>query len=140
MSKRSMFIAGPTLLGLILFGFLLNAGPNTSKSKTVTGTLVDVKCYSMGGFVVNDHKDMKGKPLPNCAVVCSRMGIPVAVLDSNKKVHIIAGPASGYSKWMSMEVRLTGMEGKYAAVFIPETIEVKEKGKWVKKELPGAMM
>lgn len=83
---------------------------------------------------------MKGNKLPNCATACASMGIPVGVLDKDKKVHIIAGPASVYANWMELEVRVKGMYGKYAKVFIPEKIEVKENGKWVDKDVPGAMM
>jgi hypothetical protein len=140
MRRRPVITLGLVLLVLGVFSLLLYAGDKKEKPKYISGTLVDTKCYAMGGFVLNDHKDMKGNKMPNCATACAVMGIPVAVLDGDKNVHVIAGPASGYSKWMAMEVRLTGMYGKYAEVFIPESIEVKEKGKWVKKDLPGAMM
>ena len=140
MIRRSAISIGMVLVTIITFTILLQAGNQKAKSNLISGILIDTKCYAMGAFVINDHKDMKGKPLPNCATACAVMGIPVAVLDKDKNVHIIAGPAGGYSKWMAMEVRLKGMHGKYADVFIPESIEVKEKGKWVKKDLPGAMM
>jgi len=132
------------LLSIVSFSLLtLYAGDKDKgemKAKVIEGTMVDTKCYSMGAFVTNDHMDMKGNKLPNCATACAAMGIPVGVLDNEKTVHVIAGPAPGYSQWMAMDVRVTGMYGKHLKVFIPEKIEVKEKGKWVEKQLPGAMM
>ena len=142
--RKLYFILSAALILVISSALLLlyagEKGKGEIKAQVIEGTLIDTKCYAMGAFVTNDHKDMKGNRLPNCATACAAMGIPVGILDSEKTVHIIAGPASGYSQWMAMEIRLSGMYGKHAPVFIPEKIEVKEKGKWVQKELPGAMM
>ena len=41
---------------------------------------------------------------------------------------------------MAKEVRMHGMFGKYAKVFIPDKIEIKENGKWIEKDVPGTMM
>ncbi len=136
--KRFIIVLALAVLSVSLVAAF--ADDKKDKPTEISGTLVDVKCYAMGGFVMNDHKDPKGKALPNCATACSVMGIPVAVLDKDDKLHIIAGPGSGYSQWMAMEIRLKGMTGKYADVFIPNALEVKEKGKWVKKDVPGTMM
>ncbi len=124
-----------------IFFLMLQAGDEKTKgTATIEGTLVDMKCYSAGGFVTNTHKDAKGNDLPNCATACASMGIPVGVLDAEKNVYIIAGPAQGYANWMAKEVRIHGMFGKHANVFIPDKIEVKEDGKWVEKDVPGTMM
>jgi hypothetical protein len=140
MRKVSLILLISLSLSLSLFLFLQAGDKDKGGAKTIEGTLVDTKCYAMGAFVTNDHVDMKGNKLPNCATACAAMGIPVAVLDKDKKVHVLASPANGYAQWMAKEVRIKGMYGKHAKVFIPSHIEVKEKGKWVKKDLPGAMM
>lgn len=140
MKRLSLILLTGLILSLSVFFLVLQAGDKKGGTVTIQGTLVDTKCYSMGAFVTNDHYDMEGKKLPNCATACAAMGIPVGVLDGEKKVHILASPANGYASWMAMEVRVTGMYGKHAPVFIPAKIEVKEKGKWVEKPVPGAMM
>ncbi len=140
MKKYSVIFMLVIVFTLGLSMLLVHAGDKSKSAKVIQGTLIDTKCYSMGGFVVNDHKNMEGKKMPNCATACATMGIPVGVLDGGEDVHVLAAPASGYAKWMAQEVRVHGMKGKYADVFIPQKIEVKEDGKWVKKELPQAMM
>lgn len=142
MRKVSLILTLAVVLSAVFF-VIVQAGDEKDKqagAATIEGVLVDTKCYSTGGFVENTHKDADGNDIPNCATACASMGIPVAVLDADKNVHVIAGPASGYAGWMSKEVRMHGMFGKYARVFIPDKIEVKEDGKWVKKDVPGTMM
>lgn len=106
-----------------------------AKAETITGTLVDLKCYASGGFLTNDHGEMKG-----CGAMCATGGLPVGVVDANKKVHFLGVPAPAYASFVGQEVRLSGMRGKNADVFIPEKLEVKENGKWVEKKLPKTMM
>ena len=106
-----------------------------AKAETISGTLVDLKCYAAGGFLTNDHGDMKG-----CGAMCATGGLPVGVVDANKKVHFLGVPAPAYAGLVGQEVRFTGMHGKNADVFIPEKLEVKEDGKWVEKKLPKTMM
>lgn len=141
MRKYSLSILLALVLGLGIFVLVLQAGDKDKKMKaeTVEGTLVDTKCYSIGAFLTNEHL-VGGKKMPSCATACAMMGIPVAVVDKDKNVHILAVPAQEYAKWMAMEIRVRGMPGKHAGVFIPEKLEVKENGKWVEKELPGTMM
>lgn len=141
MRKLSLYLVVMAALTLGVF-LLVHAGDKkmSMKGQTLEGTLVDLKCYSAGGFLTNDHMNMKGKKLPNCATACATMGLPVGVVDSQNHVHVLAVPAAAYAKWMAKQVRLTGMNGKYADVFLPSSLEVKENGKWVKKELPGTMM
>ncbi|NIV72778.1 MAG: hypothetical protein GWN16_10970 [Calditrichae bacterium] len=122
------------------FVFVLQAGSKSKgKAATVEGTLVDSKCYSMGAFLTDAHT-VKGKKMPGCATACASMGIPVAIVDEDENVHILAVPAQEYAKWMASEIRVKGMYGKHADVLIPQKLEIKEDGKWVEKELPGTMM
>lgn len=140
MRKISLILSIVFMVSSILFLMLHAGDEKTEGAATIEGTLVDMKCYSAGGFVTNDHKDAKGNTLANCATACASMGIPVGVLDAEKNVHVIAGPAQGYANWMAKDVRMHGTFGKYAKVFIPDKVEVKEDGKWVEKDLPGTMM
>ncbi len=65
------------------------------EGKTIEGTLVDTKCYSMDARnVSNDHVTPKGT-LPKCATACANMGIPVAILTAGGKVYTLAVPAPG---------------------------------------------
>ncbi|RMI19590.1 MAG: hypothetical protein D6681_02895 [Calditrichaeota bacterium] len=128
------------LLGVFFVYLQAGEGKMKMNKQVIEGTLVDTKCYAMGGFLTNDHMSMDGKKLPNCAVACASMGIPVALVDKDGNVHVLAVPAAAYKDWMAKELRLTGMTGKHAPVFIPEKLEVKENGKWVEKQLPGTMM
>lgn len=142
MRRGSFVVLSAVLLVLSVLVVFLQAGDKQEmmKSETIEGTLVDSKCYAMGGFLTNDHMNMKGDKMPSCATACASMGLPVALVTADKKVHILAVPAKEYAQWMAMELRLTGMQGKNADVFIPEKLEVKENGNWVAKDLPGTMM
>ncbi|RMG64895.1 MAG: hypothetical protein D6715_09025 [Calditrichaeota bacterium] len=142
MNKRTLFLVAVMVFALVASFALLQAGDKSMKAQTVEGVLIDTKCYSMGGFTTNDHKDMKGNKLPNCATACASMGIPVGVLTKDKKVYVIGLPAQGFAQLMAKEVRLVGMHGKFGAdnIFLPEKLYVKENGKWVEKPLPKGMM
>lgn len=125
------------LFVLVAFSaFTLALGGGEDDKTTVTGTLVDSACYSKGGFLTNDHGDMA-----NCGTMCAKGGIPVAVVDKDKNVYLLAAPAPGYADYVGMQVRIVGTQGKHAKeAFIPEKLEVKEDGKWVEKKLPKTMM
>lgn len=134
--RRIIFIL--SIFALLAFSFILLASQEKKaddKATTITGTLVDLTCYAKGGFLTNDHGDMKG-----CGAMCATGGLPVGVVDANKKVHFLGVPAPAYAGLVGQEVRFTGMHGKNADVFIPEKLEVKEDGKWVEKKLPKTMM
>jgi len=134
--RRIIFIL--SIFALLAFSFILLASQEKKaddKATTITGTLVDLTCYAKGGFLTNDHGDMK-----NCGSMCAAGGLPVAVVDKDKKAHFLGVPSSGYAEYIGKEVRFTGMHGKHADVFLPEKLEVKEADKWVEKKLPKTMM
>jgi hypothetical protein len=122
---------------VLAFGALVLSAQekDMAKSESITGTLVDLKCYAAAGLTTNDHGSMKG-----CGEACAKGGLPVGLLDANKKVHLLAVPAPAYASLVGMEIRLTGMHAKNADVFIPEKLEVKEGDKWMEKKLPKTMM
>ena len=96
--------------------------------KTIEGTLVDTKCYSMNEKnVSNDHVTPKGT-LPNCATACAKMGIPVAILTADGKVYTLAVPAGQLADHMAKQARATGMVT--GRVVVAEKLEVKEGNVW----------
>jgi len=106
------------------------------EGKTIEGTLVDTKCYSMNAKnVINDHVTPKGT-LPNCATACAKMGIPVAILTADGKVYTLAVPAGQLGDHMAKQARATGMvKGR---VLVAEKLQVKEGNTW--KEVQIATM
>jgi len=136
MRRSSFVVVAVALLAVFAVAVMLNAQDKPmAKPETISGTLVDLKCYAAGGFLTNDHGDMKG-----CGAMCATGGLPVGVVDATKKVHVLGVPAPAYASLVGQEVRFTGMHGKNADIFIPEKLEVKEDGKWVEKKLPKTMM
>lgn len=136
MRRSPVVVLAVALLVVFAIAVMLHAQDKPmAKSETITGTLVDLKCYAAGGYLTNDHGDMKG-----CGAMCATGGNPVALVEAGKKVHFLGVPAPAYASYVGQEIRFTGMHGKNADVFIPEKMEVKEGGKWVEKKLPKTMM
>jgi len=106
------------------------------EGKTIEGTLVDTKCYSMDARnVSNEHVTPKGT-LPKCATACANMGIPVAILTAGGKVYTLAVPAGQVANHMAKQARATGMVK--GGVVVAEKLEVKEGNTW--KEVNIATM
>ena len=128
--KRSIAVLACTV---VLFAFTT---PKLSVV-TVTGKLIDTKCYGMmHDNLNNDHMvkghDGKMMKVPNCATACSAMGIPSGLLVDGKKdaqVYILITPTGTLAEHQAKEARVTG-EVAYEGAIIPSKIEVKEKGKW----------
>lgn len=129
----------------VFAGTIFPAAP--SDDITVTGTLVDTKCYGMMAKANfgNDHK-LPGKDgvmmtVPNCATACSGMGIPAGIVEGGKvggKTYVIIASTTALKDHMAKEARVTG-KLVYDGGIMPGKIEVKEDGKWV-DVTPGAMM
>ncbi len=126
--------------GILTLTLVLTMGVAVALSggegKTIEGTLVDTKCYSMDERnVSNDHVTPKGT-LPKCATACANMGIPVAILTEGGKVYTLAVPAGQVANHMAKQARATGMvKGR---VVVAEKLEVKEGNTW--KEVNIATM
>lgn len=132
MRKSPIVVLFAVMLMAFAVAVMLSAQEKAAaKSETVTGTLVDLKCYAAAGVLTNDHGSNKG-----CGAACASSGLPVGVVDANKKVHVLGVAAPDYASYVGQELRFTGMHGKHADIFIPEKLEVKENGKWVEKKLP----
>ncbi len=130
-----MFKKGLSLLFVFSLVSFAYAGKGGKETTTITGTLVDLKCYSATGVKTNDHGDMK-----NCGSMCAQGGLPLGLVDEKGKVVMLGVPSPAYAKYVGKDLRLTGTYGKHARMFMPREMEVKENGKWVKKKLPKTMM
>ena len=136
MHKSSLrFFTAMVLALFALAAFSFAQEKAAAKSETITGTLVDLKCYAAGGFVTNDHGSMKG-----CGTACAKGGNPVGLVDTGKKVHFLGVAAPEYANWVGMELRLTGKHNATANIFLPDKVEAKEDGKWVEKKAAKGMM
>ena len=136
MRRSPIVVLAVALMAMFVIAVLVNAQDKPmAKPETISGTLVDLKCYAAGGFLTNDHGDMKG-----CGAMCATGGLPLGLVDANKKVHLLGVPAPAYASLVGQEIRFTGMHGKNADVFIPEKMEVKREGKWLEEKLPKTMM
>lgn len=109
------------------------------KKITVEGTLIDTKCYAMNhANVGNDHQSPDGV-MKGCATKCAKDGIPVAVLQENGKVLILAVPAKAFAPYMAQHVRVVGMV-PFEGAFIPDKVEVRSAdGKWKQVEITTMM-
>jgi hypothetical protein len=133
-------------LGMLAFTFPDAATVSVPDEVTISGKLIDTKCYGMNhGNINNDHmapgKDGKMMTVPNCATACASTGIPVGLLEGGKKdakVYMLVTPAGALAKHQSKEARVTGME-VFGGGLMPSKVEVKEDGKWV-DVTPGGMM
>ncbi len=126
--------------------FVVGFSSNGPKEVTVTGTLIDTKCYGMNhDNVENAHyvkKDGEKMKMPNCATACANMGIPAGLLEDGKKdgdVYVLITPSNAVADHMAKEARVTG-ELAYAGGIIPSKIEVKnDDGKWEKVKVATMM-
>lgn len=84
MFKLPVFVVASALL-------LTVSAPSFAKTESITGKIVDQTCYTkdMANNAGVDHKmpaDTK-----DCAVMCAKKGMPLALLTSDGKVYQIAG-------------------------------------------------
>ena len=117
-------IAGSALLG-ILFLSLSSFIRKNDDSKTVTGEILDMKCYMSSGAHGDGHKD--------CSVTCIKGGAPMGVLTDDGKVYLlIAGKNSDAyddaKKHAGEKVIITGTVSEKGGVQALIVTEVKAKG------------
>ncbi len=125
------------ILLMVALGAVLTAvafskgGMSKSKPVTVTGTLIDTKCYSMNGMNKGkDHMTMHGE-MKGCATLCANLGIPVAVLTSKGEVWTLVTPSKDLANHMAETARVTGAEVYGGHQLRPDKIEVQDaSGRW----------
>lgn len=149
MSKYPPLLATVALLGLmgsrsLVLEVSAQDGSSTKRATaaqqtTVEGTLVDSKCFGMmPSNKGNDHQSPAGL-MKSCATKCAKDGIPVAVLQSNGKVLILAAPAKAFASHMAEHVRVVG-KIPFEGTIIPEKVEVRSAdGKWKEIEISTMM-
>ncbi len=137
MKRLKYMLALATITGLAIGGLLAS---DTKDSKVaVEGTLVDSKCYGMmRSNTGNDHQSPDGL-MKGCATKCAKDGIPVAVLQKNGKVLILAAPAAVFAPHMAKHVRVVG-KVPFEGTIIPDKVEVlSEDGKWKEVKITTMM-
>jgi hypothetical protein len=106
-------------------------GMGAGKVTTVSGRLVDTKCYSMMSVNVGmDHQTPHGE-MKGCGALCARLGIPVGVLTAKKEVWLLVTPATDLADFVGKEARITGTAVYGGKSIRPDKIEVKgDDGSW----------
>ena len=78
--------------GLTAATFVLALGvPAFAKVETVKGTLVDQGCYRADKTNTGQKHTMKSGPMDDCATMCAKMGMPVALVTTDGKVYAVTG-------------------------------------------------
>ncbi|MEO8412949.1 MAG: hypothetical protein ABI472_04790 [Ginsengibacter sp.] len=80
--KKNYFkqIAGIGFLGILFLSFQSFVFKN-GDSKTVTGEILDMKCYMASGAHGDGHKE--------CAATCIKGGSPMGILTDDGKVYLL---------------------------------------------------
>ena len=98
-------IAGIAFLGILFVAFqsfIFSNGDTT----TVTGEILDMKCYMNSGAHGMDHRE--------CATTCIDEGAPMGILTDDGKVYLLvqesknADPYAEAKKYAGEQVTLTG--------------------------------
>ena len=123
----ALFVA--LFAGLATLPLLLRANAaDAPATVTLTGSLIDTRCYSMdpANSKTSDHKTANGL-IKQCARACASSGIPVALLSADDKVTILVAPSLPMAPHMGKEARVTGVPVLGGALR-PTKLEVR-KGK-----------
>ena len=112
----------PVLLFITLSSFIYK----NVETKTVTGEILDMKCYMTSGAHGDDHKD--------CAASCISRGEPMGVLADDGKVYLLikgkdAGAYDEAKKHAGEIVTVTGTLSEKNGVQALIITEVKLKNK-----------
>ena len=129
-------------LGIAVAAVALSQSGGKGKPITVTGTLIDTKCYSMDARnKLKDHQTPKGE-MKGCAALCANLGIPVAVLTGRGVVWTLVTPSKDLADHMGATCRVTGVAVYGGRQLRPDRIEVQDaSGNWseVKITMPMPM-
>ena len=98
-------IAGIAFLGMLFLSFQSFIFKNDD-SKTVTGEILDMKCYMASGAHGDSHKE--------CAATCIKGGAPMGILTDDGKVYLLiegsknSDAYNNAKKFAGEKVTLTG--------------------------------
>lgn len=97
-----------SLIGMALVALVSSTAAVRAADQTWTGTLIDTRCYSidMKNNAGNNHV-LQSRAIANCAAICAKMGIPVALLVDGK-VLTLAAPAPSFADYMAKTAVVTG--------------------------------
>ena len=123
-------VAIGAVVGVSAIGFAQGMMPK-QKSITVTGTLIDTKCYSMNSRNTgNDHITPMGE-MKGCGTLCANLGIPVGVLTAKSVVWVLVTPSKDLADHIGKPGRVTGAEVYGGHSLRPDKIEVQgPSGAW----------
>ncbi len=131
---RRLVVVSAVLIGaaiaLSAIGYAQGKMPK-QKSITVTGTLIDTKCYSMDSRNKgNDHVTEMGE-MKGCGTLCANLGIPVGVLTDKNMVWVLVTPSKDLADHVGKQGRVTGVAVYGEHSLRPDKIEVKDaSGGW----------
>jgi hypothetical protein len=125
--KKNLFkqIAGIASLALIFLSFQ-SLTFKKDDTKTVTGEILDMKCYMASGAHGEGHKQ--------CSAKCISEGAPMGILTSDGKVYLLianskdSDPYDEAKKFAGENVTLTGTVSEKNGVQAIIVTEVKAKG------------
>ena len=119
--KKIAEISFPVLLFITLASFI----DKKVETKTVTGEILDMKCYMTSGAHGKDHKD--------CAAMCIKGGAPMGILVDDSKVYLLiegkndSGAFEEAKKHAGETVTITGTLSEKNGVQALIVTEVKSK-------------
>ena len=124
--KKNLFkqIAGIAFLGILLLSFQSFISKNDD-SKTVTGEILDMKCYMASGAHGDGHKE--------CSATCIKGGAPMGILTDDGKVYLLiegkknSDAYDAAKKFAGENVTLTGTVSEKNGVQALIVTEVKAK-------------
>lgn len=124
--KKNIYnrIAGISLLAILLVSFQ-SFMFSKDETKTVTGEILDMKCYMASGAHGASHRD--------CAITCIDEGAPMGILTDDGKVYLLipgSKTADAYEaakKFAGENVTLTGTLSDKGGVQALIVTEVKAK-------------
>ncbi|HEY3130367.1 MAG TPA: hypothetical protein VGL91_12985 [Acidobacteriota bacterium] len=114
----------------VAFGLLAQERPAV---RTITGKLVDSKCY-VEGFAENTHMGIK-----DCGTQCAKSGIPVALVNVEGSFTTILAPSLALAEYIGQEARITGRVDAQSRTIIPDKVEVRRGDQWQEVKLRGTM-
>lgn len=129
---RNRILAAALTAALACFPLAAHEGHSkagAAQKSTITGELIDMRCYLESGEKGSDHQQ--------CASLCAKDGIPVGVLTSDGKVYTLVVPPSALASVMSMQAEVSGTI--HGEAIIPETLKVKKGDAWQPVKLPEHM-
>ncbi|MBI4355390.1 MAG: hypothetical protein HY597_02915 [Candidatus Omnitrophica bacterium] len=122
--------AAVALLATLLGGAAAHAAETEPPEITITGELIDLKCYGTMGLQGAIHQE--------CAAKCAREHWPVAVLEEKEqRLYPLVVPPAAVADAAGSQVRVTGTVLMGSVILLPSRLEVEHAGAWSDVPLPN---